>query len=1023
MPSVRNSTMFQMLIPQADDRCDGELLKQFVDHRDESAFGEIVRRHGPMVYGACKRILNNGSDADDAFQATFFVLARRAGHIRSSNAIGAWLHSVAVKVARKSLQQVMKRRKRQMAAAKPEAVHPATPVADWWAVIDEELDKLPDNLRQVILACDIDGQSRSRAARELGWPEGTVAKRLAKARQELAKRLTRRGVTLGVAALSASLTAEIKAAVPSRLLAETISQAPAFALGSKVGSLAARVLAEGVMRSMKSHVLTFWLLAGLIVTTLAGGGIMLAGAPAKPPETKTSKLFANVLPADVKKESSVWKEKAQIEMPGWLPVSVAFSSDGKTMVAAGGTGGKVIAYHTATRREKWSADVGGDFAAVVFSADGTSVLATFRDGVRFIDAETGKFGDAIEESGALRDWRMMAVGVFPDRPVEGGMQKLISHKIILGTPLGYVIKTWIDSGPPSTIKTSTVGADNNVADPNAIPLAVDPAGGSAIITGPIDRDTGKNVLWAYVAGNNDKARPGNRILEGHQARVVSAAWSRNGKTAITGDSEGRVIIWDAKTMKETSRVELRQRIAAVAVNSDGTQVAAAAVGKQADFYVWETAKPANNMKPIQSDAYDYRGSVFACLAFSPNDRQLVGCAINRAWLSRAGELVGKLHIWESTNANPEEKPPDAQPAANLTWTADKPIVDSQLETRSVVFSSDGKRFAVSINNGINTAVADVATGTRLYIVNGQCARFVGKDLYTWAAGSVSQFDAETGKAKRILPPPAKGSGMFSIGAQFSPDGKSIAGFDCGMLRIVSAESGVDAVSLGGPGKRTPDTSKTGPGEPSRSNTKTFPMTEVCWSRDGKRLAGIWVDYKAERLGTWGGLAVWDAETGKLVAHRETPFAEPSGRTVCFSFSPDGETLAVGGLTSDKRGATSLALLDATTLKTIRSTPINSRDGGADVTAVAFAPDGATVAAGVNLHSGKGPLVRALLWDVATGEVLHTFLPDHDTPIISSLAFSRDGKTLIAVTGAGSNEMQKNASAHRILIWRGEAKSR
>ena len=663
MPSARNSTMFQLLIPQADDRCDGELLKQFVDHRDESAFGEIVRRHGPMVYGACKRILNNGSDADDAFQATFFVLARRAGHIRSSNAVGAWLHSVAVKVARKSLQQVMKRRKRQMAAAKPEAVHPATPVADWWAVIDEELDKLPDNLRQVILACDIDGQSRSRAARELGWAEGTVAKRLAKARQELAKRLTRRGVTLGVAALSASLTAEIKAAVPSRLLAETISQAPAFALGSKVGSLAARVLAEGVMRSMKSHALTFWLLAGLIVTTLAGGGIMLAGAPAKPPETKTSKLFANVLPADVKKESSVWKEKAQIEMPGWLPVSVAFSSDGKTMVVGGGTGGKVIAYHTATRREKWSADVGGDFAAVVFSADGTSVLATFRDGVRFIDAETGKFGDAIEESGALRDWRMMAVGVFPDRAVEGGMQKLISHKIILGTPLGYVIKTWIDSGPPSTIKTSTVGADNNVADPNAIPLAVDPAGGSAIITGPIDRDTGKNVLWAYVAGNNDKARPGNRILEGHQARVVSAAWSRNGKTAITGDSEGRVIIWDAKTMKEKSRVELGQRIAAVAVNSDGTQVAAAAVGKQADFYVWETAKTANNMKPIQSDAYDYQGSVFACLAFSPDDRQLVGCAIDRAWLNRLGELVGKLHIWEATNANPQEKPPDAQPTA------------------------------------------------------------------------------------------------------------------------------------------------------------------------------------------------------------------------------------------------------------------------------------------------------------------------------------------------------------------------
>ncbi len=95
-----------------------------------------------------------------------------------------------------------------MAAAKPEAVRPATPVADWWAVIDDELDKLPEQLRQVILACDIDCKSRSQAARELGWPEGTVAKRLAKARQELANRLTRRGVTLGVAALSAGWAAE-----------------------------------------------------------------------------------------------------------------------------------------------------------------------------------------------------------------------------------------------------------------------------------------------------------------------------------------------------------------------------------------------------------------------------------------------------------------------------------------------------------------------------------------------------------------------------------------------------------------------------------------------------------------------------------------------------------------------------------------------------------------------------------------------------------------------------------------------
>src|SRR5438874_10680061 len=107
--------------PRADDCADGELLHQFQARRDGQAFAELVRRHGPMVYGTCRRIANNGADADDAFQATFFVLARRACSIRTTNAVGSWLHGVAVKVARKARQQAIKRRRREMAAAKPEA--------------------------------------------------------------------------------------------------------------------------------------------------------------------------------------------------------------------------------------------------------------------------------------------------------------------------------------------------------------------------------------------------------------------------------------------------------------------------------------------------------------------------------------------------------------------------------------------------------------------------------------------------------------------------------------------------------------------------------------------------------------------------------------------------------------------------------------------------------------------------------------------------------------------------------------
>lgn len=649
MPSTVISAAFQAMNPSTGDGTDGELLQRFVLSRDDAAFAELVRRHGPMVYGTCRRISGNGADADDAFQATFFVLARKAGHIRAANAVGSWLHGVALKVARKAQQQAIQRRMRQMAAAKSEAVHPTIPVADWWAVIDDELNQLPEPLREVLLACDIGGRTRSQASKELGWPEGTVAKRLAKARQEMAKRLTRRQVTLGVSGLSSAC-----AAVPSELFAETISDATAFAAGA-AGSLAVQTLAEGVMRSMKANVLKMWAATGLMALALVGGGIMLAGGPDEQPVKNPDGPKPVVETAD----HSVWKEKTVLDMPGWLPGSVVFSPDGKSLVA-GGSGGRVAAYDTATFgindtakfKCKWSTEVGGNYAAVTFSADGKSVLATFKDGVKFLDAETGKVENTIEDLHALQGCDITAVGVFPDRAVEGGMQKQISHKIILGTYLGYRVKTWIDSAPVSTITTSTFSKDHKPADPNAVPLAVDPAGKSAIITGPIDRDTGKNILWAWVAGNNEKDSPGNRRLEGHQAMVVSAAWSRDGKTAITGDAGGRVIVWDAKTMKETRRVELGDRIAALAVSSDGKQAAAAVVGKQAEFYVWEVEKPVKNMKPIHIDSADFGGSIRAGLAFSPNGRQLTGIAINMGWLTRLGKLVGKVHVWEIENAKP-----------------------------------------------------------------------------------------------------------------------------------------------------------------------------------------------------------------------------------------------------------------------------------------------------------------------------------------------------------------------------------
>jgi len=194
---------------------------------------------------------------------------------------------------------------------------------------------------------------------------------------------------------------------------------------------------------------------------------------------------------------------------------------------------------------------------------------------------------------------------------------------------------------------TNVRKGNDPVDANAVPLAVDPAGRSVILTGPVHRDTGKNVLWAWVAGNYEKGSPGNRLMEGHEAVVVSAAWSNDGQTAVTGDAAGRVIVWDAKEFKETQRLELGGRIAALALSPDGADIAAGAVGKQADVYVWKADQAnAEEMRPIHVDGSDFSGPINACLAFSPNGKFLVGSAINTVWLSRTGEQLGKLHIWE-----------------------------------------------------------------------------------------------------------------------------------------------------------------------------------------------------------------------------------------------------------------------------------------------------------------------------------------------------------------------------------------
>src|SRR5688572_5922391 len=145
---------------------DGDLLARFVARRDEAAFAELVRRHGPMVLGACRRVLGNAHDAEDAYQATFLVLARKAVSIRSGQ-VGNWLYGVACRTARKARSMAAAQRVRERAGARPEEVRPDGR-AELREVLDRELERLPDKYRSAIVLCDLEGRSYKEAARQLG---------------------------------------------------------------------------------------------------------------------------------------------------------------------------------------------------------------------------------------------------------------------------------------------------------------------------------------------------------------------------------------------------------------------------------------------------------------------------------------------------------------------------------------------------------------------------------------------------------------------------------------------------------------------------------------------------------------------------------------------------------------------------------------------------------------------------------------------------------------------------------------
>ena len=255
---------------------DGQLLARYAASNDGPAFAALVARHGPMVLATCRAVLRHEHDVEDAFQATFLVLARKAPSVRAGDALGGWLHRVAYRVAVQANIEARRRRRYEsempaMTMAIPDTARPG-PDPEIASIVHEEVDRLPEGLRLPVVLCDLEGLTYEQAAYRLDWTEPTLRHRLVKARQRLRDRLSRRGVT-GAALGVAIAASEATAAVPAAWAEVAVAAATGGA-----GSMAAVALTRIILRGMLMTKLKIVAMAGLVSVGIASAGAFAIGA-------------------------------------------------------------------------------------------------------------------------------------------------------------------------------------------------------------------------------------------------------------------------------------------------------------------------------------------------------------------------------------------------------------------------------------------------------------------------------------------------------------------------------------------------------------------------------------------------------------------------------------------------------------------------------------------------------------------------------------------------------------------------
>jgi RNA polymerase sigma factor (sigma-70 family) len=963
---------------------DSQLLERFVTHRDETAVEVLVRRHGPLVFGVCRRVLHNVHAAEDAFQATFLILARKAPSLVRRDRLGSWLYKIAYRLALRARANEVRRQQCEARAARnrPGPASHATGPDDLVVALEEELQRLPARHRAPLVLCYLEGKTNLEAAQALGCRPGSISARLARARERLREGLARRGFvapTAGIASLLATASAE--AVVPLPLLSNTVHAALWFAR-EEAGSASAVsgqavALARGVFRTMFLNKLKIAAAVLLATAMLGTGATMLLRAapqvappaqagPPQPPEVRPDR--AEVPDARLP-DGAVARMGSTRLRHGDAVSFAAYTPDGKALVTAGRD--KIVRlWDLATGKEvrRFAWDEGEHDSKLEPPEDGAAQRRDqqyWDDTARGCQAALSADGKTVAASrgGGVCLWE--TAGGKKLRQLQTGQKRLLQlafaadGKSLFTLGPGQATAVWdvatgkcirSSAGKPVPLFFAPVGlieAHNALVSPGLKYLAFcqQDASGSHWIH---IRDLASGKELPRI-----KASPGTLAL----------AFSADDKTLVFENPQAGIMVADVTTGRELRRLKPEGRndsptsqdsALALALSPDGKRLAVSWMSNTIELWDLASGKPTLPVGKVTGAQYDQHSTnwwnllVRPALAFSPDGKKLV-CSLG-------GPTLRQFH---------------ADTGAEIPG----PGAGHRAPVSALALSADGKALC-TYSPGDAARCWDwrtgQQTGRREVPAGATQAAFAADGRYAFVAGHEFTLCGADGKKATI----AAGN-SFPEALALSPDGALLAtrNFLRAEVHLWDTTTLKERFTLGqaddGPGVNGADTETTG----------VLPH-DLVFSPDGRWLAAA---------GRNRQLCLWDVARGTLLWELPLQAGQAIER---FAFSPNGRVLAT--MQADHTVTLYEVVSGAERTRLGEADPKHRRVYFTDVPQVqmrrdapvclALSPDGRYLAL-----AQETPEIH--LWDVRAGREMGR-QAGHEGGVVS-LLFAPDGKHLFS----------------------------